>query len=91
MQTVAKYLDHLEEAFLFFSLPRFSFRVRELATANRKINCIDNGLVTARATQFSPDPGRLVENLARPRRADRVAVSRDLNRLLKTDEHIMIM
>ena len=63
VQTVAKYIAHLEEAFLFFSLPRFSFKVREQATANRKIYCIDNGLVTARATQFSPDLGRLVENL----------------------------
>ncbi len=63
VQTVAKYIDHLQEAFLFFSLPRFSFKAREQATANRKIYCIDNGLVTARATQFSPDLGRLVENL----------------------------
>lgn len=63
VHTVAKYIDHLEEAFLFFSLRRFSFKVREQATANRKIYCIDNGMVTARATRFSPDLGRLVENL----------------------------
>lgn len=63
VHTVAKYIDHLEEAFLLFSLRRFSFKVREQATANRKIYCIDNGMVTARATRFSPDLGRLVENL----------------------------
>ena len=63
VRTVARYIAHLEEAFLFFSLPRFSFKVREQAAANRKIYCIDNGLVTARAVRFSPDLGRLVENL----------------------------
>ncbi|MCY4483017.1 MAG: ATP-binding protein [Spirochaetaceae bacterium] len=62
VHTVAKYIGHLEEAFLFFSLPRFSYRVRETAAANRKIYCIDNGFVTARAVQFSPDTGRLAEN-----------------------------
>ena len=63
IHTVAKYIGHLEEAFLFFSLPRFSYRVRETAAANRKIYCIDNGFVTARGVRFSPDTGRLVENL----------------------------
>ena len=62
VHTVAKYIGHLEEAFLFFSLPRFSYRVRETAAANRKIYCIDNGFVTARAVPFSPDTGRLAEN-----------------------------
>ena len=63
VHTVAKYVGHLEEAFLFFSLPRFSCKVREQSSANRKIYCIDNGLVTARAVPFAPDTGRLVENL----------------------------
>ena len=63
VHTVAKYIGHLEEAFLFFSLQRFSYRVRETAAANRKIYCIDNGFVTARGVRFSPDTGRLAENL----------------------------
>ena len=63
VHTVAKYIGHLEEAFLFFSLQRFSYRVRETAAANRKIYCIDNGFVTGRGVRFSPDIGRLVENL----------------------------
>ena len=63
VHTVAKYIGHLEEAFLFFSLPRFSFKAREQAAANRKIYCIDNGFVTARGVRFTPDTGRMVENL----------------------------
>ena len=90
VHTVAKYIGYLEEAFLFFSLSRISFKAarsfrgmeddenrgtgiarrpafsdqaREQATANRKIYCIDNGMITARGVLFSPDTGRLVENL----------------------------
>lgn len=63
VHTVAKYIGHLEEAFLFFSLPRFSFKARQQAAANRKIYCIDNGLVSARGVRFTPDTGRMVENL----------------------------
>ena len=63
VHTVAKYIGYLEKSFLFFSLPRFSFKAREQARANRKIYCIDNGFVTTRTGQFTPDLGRLAENL----------------------------
>ena len=62
--TVERYLRYLEEAFLFFSLRRFSFKVREQARANRKIYCTDNGLVTSASFRFSSDRGKLYENLA---------------------------
>ena len=63
VHTVARYIGYLEESFLFFSLSRFSFKVREQATANRKIYCIDNGFLTSRVGQFTPDTGRLAENM----------------------------
>ena len=61
--TVQKYLGYLTEAFLFFSLPRFSYKEKEQVRANKKCYCIDNGFVTARAIRFSEDRGRLYENL----------------------------
>lgn len=61
--TVEKYLHHLEDAFLFFSLRRFSFKVREQVQSNCKIYCIDNGLVTSTSFRFSLDMGKLYENL----------------------------
>jgi uncharacterized protein len=61
--TVEKYLRHLEEAFLFFSLKRFSYKVKEQAKANRKIYCIDNGYMTAGAFRVSEGTGRLAENV----------------------------
>ena len=63
VHTAEKYLRHLEEAFLFFSVRRFSFRVREPARTNRKVYCTDNGLVTATSFRFSASLGRLYENL----------------------------
>jgi predicted AAA+ superfamily ATPase len=63
VHTVEKYLRHLEEAFLVFPLTRFSFKVKEQARANRKVYCIDNGFATAKGFQFSPNVGKLCENL----------------------------
>ena len=60
--TVEKYLRYLEEAYLFFSLKRFSFKVREQAKANRKIYCIDNGFISSRAFGTGGGTGRLAEN-----------------------------
>lgn len=64
VHTAQKYLRHLEEAFLFFSVRRFSFKLRDQARANRKVYCTDNGLVTAASFRLSPGRGRLYENLA---------------------------
>lgn len=63
VHTVQKYLRHLEEAFLLFPLRRFSFKVREMARANRKIYCTDNGLITSTSFRFSRDLGKLYENI----------------------------
>jgi hypothetical protein len=62
-QTIRKYLEYLEEAFLFFSVPRFSYKVKEQVTANRKIYCIDNGFVMAKGFRSSRNEGSLYENL----------------------------
>lgn len=62
IHTVEKYLDYLEEAFLFFHLKQFSYKVKEQALSKKKIYCIDNGLIVAHAFQISPDWGRLYEN-----------------------------
>ena len=63
VHTVEKYLRHLEEAFLFFSVRRFSFKVREQVRADRKIYCIDNGIVTSSSFRFSANVGGLYENM----------------------------
>ena len=64
VSTVEKYLGYLEESYLFFVLNRFSFKVKQQIKAHRKIYLVDNGFIEAKAFQFSPDTGRLMENLA---------------------------
>ena len=61
--TVEKYLNYLEEAFIFFKLNRFSFKFKEQLSSNKKIYCIDNGFIYAKAFKFSSDIGKLYENL----------------------------
>ncbi|MBU4246184.1 MAG: ATP-binding protein [Nanoarchaeota archaeon] len=61
--TVEKYLGYLEEAFLVFAIPRFSFKVKEQISSNKKIYCTDNGIIHAKAFKFSPNIGKLYENI----------------------------
>ena len=61
--TIKKYLGYLEETFIFFSVPRFSNKVKEQITFNKKIYSIDNGFITAKAFKTSPDMSKLYENI----------------------------
>lgn len=61
--TLQKYLKYLEEAYLFFPLNRFSFKVKEQIKSPRKIYLVDNGFILAKAFRFSQNTGRLMENL----------------------------
>jgi hypothetical protein len=63
VHTVKKYLGYMENAFLFFELNRFSFKVREQISSNKKIYCFDNGFIEAKTASSSEDIGRLFENL----------------------------
>ena len=63
VHTVEKYIRHLQEAFLFFPLKRFSYKVKTQASHNKKIYCTDNGLTVAEGFRFSADRGALYENL----------------------------
>lgn len=60
--TIKKYLGFLEEAFIFFSISRFSYKVREQISSNKKIYCFDNGFIHAKAFQVSANLGHLYEN-----------------------------
>ena len=62
VHTVQRYIGYLQEAYLFFTLSRFSYKMRNQAGENKKLYCIDNGLISAKAFQSSPDRGRRYEN-----------------------------
>jgi len=61
--TLKKYVSFLEQAFVLFTVPRFSFKPREQAASNKKAYAIDNGFVRAAGFQASPNHGRLLESL----------------------------
>jgi len=60
---VRKYIGYLEEAFIMFSVPRFSWKVREQVASNKKAYAVDTGLASAAGFRFSANTGRLYENL----------------------------
>lgn len=61
--TVKNYLEYLENSFLFFTLQKYSPSLKKQNIANKKIYCLDNGLIEAIAFQFSKNSGHYLENL----------------------------
>jgi len=60
--SVKNYTDYSEQAYLTFSLKRFSFKVREQEKSPRKIYAVDTGLSNVVGFRFSDNMGRLAEN-----------------------------
>lgn len=61
--SVADYLSWLEDSYLFFSLPRFSWSLKSVAVNQKKIYTIDTGFAQANSLSFTSDKGRLFENM----------------------------
>jgi uncharacterized protein len=60
--SVSDYLTWLEDAYLLYFLPKFSYKVKNIAVNARKVYAVDNGLVNANTLSFSKNKGRLLEN-----------------------------
>ncbi|MBI5399437.1 ATP-binding protein [Candidatus Saganbacteria bacterium] len=60
---VLQTLGYLEEAFLIYQIPIFSYKVKEQKLYPKKIYCIDTGLINAVTLKFSANIGRLYENI----------------------------
>lgn len=63
VHTVENYTAYLAESYLFFSVERYSPKLKELFKAPRKAYSIDLGLIDAVKFKSLPDRGRLLENL----------------------------
>ncbi len=61
--TVLSYISHFEDAYLFFTVPRFSYSLKQQAKNQKKIYGIDSGLISKLSISFSKDKGRLLENM----------------------------
>ncbi|MBP6944628.1 ATP-binding protein [Patescibacteria group bacterium] len=61
--TLENYLGYLTEAYLISPLVRHSTKVGMRLRSPKKTYAVDNGFVTAKAVQHSPNTGKLMENL----------------------------
>jgi len=61
--TVKKFCDYLAEPYLFFYLPRYNNKLKEMKKAPRKVYVIDNGFIYTRAFELSSNNGRQLENM----------------------------
>lgn len=61
--TTEKYIKYLEEAYIIFSLRRYSAKAIKRIKSPKKVYTVDNGFISAKAIQHSPDKGKLMENL----------------------------
>lgn len=62
VHTIQNYVSYLEEAYLLFSVKRFSFKPKEQLKTPAKIYVYDTGLATSLRLTLSQDLGRLMEN-----------------------------
>jgi len=60
---VKNYVEFLEEAYLFFTLNKYSPSLKKQLLSPRKVYSIDTGLVNAVSFMFSENAGSLLENI----------------------------
>jgi hypothetical protein len=63
VHTVENYTEYLTEAFLMFSVDRFSFKLKEQMRSPKKVYAYDTGVINAVKLKTGKDIGRLMENL----------------------------
>jgi len=59
----ARYLEYLEDAYVLFSVSKFSPSFRRRVVAPKKYYAVDNGLRRVNSPQAAPDRGHRLENL----------------------------
>ena len=63
VNTVKNYVGYLENSWLLFTTNVYDFSVKRQQVAPKKVYAIDTGLASAVGFSFSPNTGKLLENL----------------------------
>jgi predicted AAA+ superfamily ATPase len=63
VNTVRSYISYFQDAYLFFTVPRFSYSLKQQSKNQKKIYGIDTGLMSNLSLSFSADKGRMLENI----------------------------
>lgn len=62
VDSIQRFSHYLENSFMIYFLPRFSYSLKNQMQAQRKVYVADNGMHSAIAFKFSEDKGKLLEN-----------------------------
>src|SRR3989338_5100816 len=63
VQSVIDYISYFENAYLLFTIPRFSYSYNQQQVNPKKIYSIDNGFSYSNSVSFSKDKGKMLENV----------------------------
>jgi hypothetical protein len=63
VNTIKSYIGYMENSWLLFTLNVYDYSVKRQQIAPKKVYCIDTGLANAVGFGFSPNTGKLLENL----------------------------
>jgi uncharacterized protein len=61
--TVIEYISYLEDSYLLFFVPKFSYSLKVQSINPRKVYAVDTGLINANSLSFTDDNGRKLENM----------------------------
>lgn len=61
-QSVIDYVTYFEDAYLIFTIPKFSYSYKKQQVNPKKVYSIDNGFSYANSVSFSKDFGKMLEN-----------------------------
>ena len=64
VQSVIDYVSYLENTYLIFTIPRFSYSYKQQQVNPKKVYSIDNGFSSSNSASFSQDKGKMLENMA---------------------------
>ncbi len=60
--TAISFISYLEDSYLLFTVPKFSYSLKKQLVNPKKIYVIDNGLADVNSVSFSSNKGRILEN-----------------------------
>lgn len=63
VNTLQSYISYFQDAYLFFSINRFSYSFKKQAVNPKKIYGIDQGFMQNLSVSYSKDKGRILENI----------------------------
>ncbi len=62
VQSVIDYISYLEDSYLIFTIPKFSYSYKKQQVNPKKVYSIDNGFSRSNSISFSEDKGKILEN-----------------------------